>query len=148
MNWASLNNQTDIEALMQLAENFHDACLRECHVWTGAYMDASGSYLIEPEDWDVSAKVLLQCRTVPAVELLFRKVTNLHVGAVPPLHSHEIAATTFLLRDGKFYWADVEGWNPAETPCPMEFTWLVAHEAAWRLRDDWLGPSLRYGSGD
>lgn len=148
MDWASLNDQADIAALMQLADDFHDACLRECHVWTGAYVDASGGYLVQPEDWDVSARVFLQCRTVPAVELRFRKVINLHVAAVPPLHGHEIAAVTFLVRDGRFYWADVDGWNPGEAPSPLEFTWLVAHEAAWRIRGNWLGPELRYGSGD
>lgn len=148
MDWTRLTGDDDLARFLELVSDFHDSCLREIHIWGGAYVAAEDLGMFQPLGWDVSATVVVQRqdRSLPVVELWFGQVVGLGVSPVPPGYSHEITLATLVIRDGTFYWGTAGGWDPSHDPRPADFTWVAAYELRWRARPDWLGSALRYGS--
>jgi hypothetical protein len=141
-NWQDLAMPAQIERLMSLFGNFHDACLREMHVVTGHYVNPNLSMHV---DWRTTVHMLVQRQyaELSAIELRFEEVVALHVCPPPPDSSANILSAALFLRDGVLYWADNSDWTP-ESPELGDVTWVAARKASWRDAGEWLGPNFRY----
>jgi hypothetical protein len=138
--WQALQNPTQLEELMHVFGNFHDACVREIHVGTGHHVDESLSMTV---DWKTTVHVLIQrqYRPLSVIELRFEEVVGLRFSAPPPDHENIIYGAAFFIRDDIFYWADDASWTPESS---SENTWVAARKAYWRDVSEWLGARLRY----
>ena len=87
-----------IERLMSLFGNFHDACLREMHVVTGHYVNPNLSMHV---DWRTTVHMLVQRQTaeLSAIELRFEEVVGLQIYPPPPNCESIIFDAAFLFRD-------------------------------------------------
>jgi hypothetical protein len=141
--WHDLATPAQIERLMALLGDFHDACVRELHVVTGHYVDSNLSMHM---DWRTTLHMLVQRQYAEhsAIELRFEEVVGLHVSPPPPDSSANIISAALFLRDGVLYWADSGDWTPESSELG-EVTWVAALKASWRDASDWLGPDPRYG---
>jgi hypothetical protein len=138
--WQALQNQTQLEELMSLFGNFHDACVREIHAVTGHYVDESLSMTV---DWRTTVHMLIQrqYRRLSAIELRFEEVVGLRVSAPPPDYENIIYGAAFFIQDGIFYWADNGAWTPESSG---ENTWVAARKVYWRDASEWMGARLHY----
>lgn len=145
MSWTVVANRSDVDALLTAFGSFHDACLRECHVWTGHWVGDDLAMAINTE-WDTRAMLLVQrqARPVSAVELFFEEVRHFHLAPSPPNYASEIFSALLLIRDDGIYWADRDDWSPDE-PYAVDCTWIHAGKLRWRDAPEWMGRKLRYG---
>lgn len=140
--WEELATPAQVEQLMRVFGNFHDACLREMHLATGHYVEENLSMCA---DWRTTIRMLIQRqhRTPSAIELRFDEVVGLRVSPPQPNYEAIIFGATFFVRDGIYYWADQGNWDPRSSD-DDQTTWVAARKAYWRDASDWLGPRLRY----
>jgi hypothetical protein len=138
--WQALQNPAELEELMSLFGDFHDACVREIHAVTGHYVHES---LSMTADWKTTVHMLIQrqYRPLSAIELRFEEVVGLRLSAPPPDHVNIIINAAFFIRDSIFYWADNSSWTPESSG---EDTWVAARKVYWRDVSEWLGARLRY----
>lgn|SRR5579872_3766266 len=138
--WQALQSQTQVEDLVSLFGNFHDACVREMHAATGHYVDERLSMTV---DWRTTVHMLIQRQYRPfsAVELRFEEVIGLRFSAPSPDYENIIYDAAFFIQDGIFYWANDGTWTPESS---SESTWVAARKVYWRDASEWLGASLRY----
>lgn len=146
MNWLPLATSQDLEALLTRFGGFHDACLREIHVWTETYVGPDLGMTC-PSHLDTRARVLIQrqFRDPAAIELLFEEVVGLHVIPTGEHHDSIIFSASLIRRGPVTYWADVADWEP-DAENRDGATWIGAHRVSWRDASSWLGPDLRYGT--
>jgi hypothetical protein len=123
---------------------FHDACLKEAHLWTDhcvsprLYMSVTGSL-----DNRIRLLVQRQFENPSAIELLFEEVTRFNLVPSPENYDSIIRFATLLVRDGLIYWSPVGDWEPNEQG-RNESTWISARKLRWRAVP-WLGKKLYYG---
>jgi hypothetical protein len=145
--WYQIRTQADADALLDRFGHFHDACLRELHLWTGHWVSLDLSMSC-PGDLDVKIRALIQRQfTKPsAIEFYFEEVTRFNLVPTPQNYDSIIFSATLLVRDGQVFWSPEENWSP-EMPNPTGDTYIAARRASWRDASDWLGSTLRYGPG-
>ncbi len=139
--WQPLENQTQLDELMSLFGNFHDACLREMHAVTGHCVHEDLSMTV---DWKTTVHMLAQRQFhhPSAIELRFEEIVELRLSAPPPNCENIIYDAAFFIQDETFYWADDGSWTPDSHS--SQNTWVAARKVYWRDASDWLGPHLRY----
>ena len=132
---------------MDIFGGFHDACIREAHLWTGHWV-APDLSMSCPGDLDTNLRVLVQRQFAnpSAIELLFEQVTRFNVVPTPENYDSIIYAATILVRDDSVFWSPDEQWSPTMLNRD-DHTWVSARQARWR-EVAWLGPDLRYGPAD
>ena len=140
--WRELMTSDDVAELMRLFGNFHDGCVRELHVATGHFVSRDLSMTV---DWRTTVHMLVQrqVRELSAIELRFDEVIALRVTPPAPDYASIIYRAAFFLREGIYYWAESDEWEPdgAERD---DLTWIAARRVAWRDANEWMGPTVRY----
>lgn len=148
MTWNTLNSQSDLDVLLKLFGGFHDGCLREAHVWTEHYVNPDLGMHCAPElDTRVRLLIQRQFSSPSAIELFFEQVVTFHLQPSPDNYDSIIYGATLLCHEETFYWADTEGWSPADA-ARHDATWIAAKKLSWRDASDWMGADLRYGAND
>ena len=145
MMWTEIHSQADLEGLMHTFGDFHDACLREMHLWAESYVGNDLSMSC-PGHLDNHLRLLIQRQSSDpsAIELLFDEVRRINVVPSPDNYDSIIFDATLLLQAGVFYWADVGRWLPDQEDS-MNATWIAANKLKWRNASEWMGEELRYG---
>ncbi|CAM4492505.1 hypothetical protein [Paenibacillus tarimensis] len=146
INWTSLDNQEDLNKLLDAFGWFHDACIREMHMWTDHYVNPNLSMSI-PVGLDHKVRLLLQrqARSLPAIELFFEQVTQVYIKPSPENYDSIIYESTFIHKNGLFYWADDRNWSPGGNDLYGTVNWISSRKVSWRDASDWIGHTLRYG---
>ncbi|MBW3622264.1 MAG: hypothetical protein KY468_02515 [Armatimonadetes bacterium] len=139
MDWTEIVNYEGIEVLMSAFGGFHDACIREAHLWTGHYVDDDMSMTVEP--W-VCARMLLQrqWRNPSAIELLFIGVHDFRMSPPPHNFDASIDEANLVLENGFFCWEDDCYYPERESST----THITSKRLFWREADEWMGNTLRY----
>ena len=135
-----MQDQPDVDELMRIFGNFHDACIREVHIETGHYVFENFSMSV---DWRTTVHVLVQrqSRTLCAIEMKFEELVSLRLDAPPRDHENIIYSACLSILDNVFWWVP-NGDDPSKPP--IDGTWVAARQLHWRDASDWLGPKLRY----
>lgn len=129
---------------MEAFGDFHDACLREVHLWTQHWVDERLSMNVSPgPDTRLRMLVQRQWRSPAAVELLFEEIERFCLVGAPENHDSIIMGASLLVREDGIYWSPERDWSP-EGPRGQDASWVRARRLSWRAVD-WLGPGLRYG---
>lgn len=144
--WTAIVSQADIERLLDVFGGFHDACLREVHIWADTYV-MPDLRMHCPGDLDTRARILFQrqFRDPSAIELLFEQVVAFHLQPSPPNYDSIIYDAAMLLVDGVYYWAESDDWSP-NSQSRDSSTWIAAKTVSWRDASDWMGDELRFGT--
>ena len=144
MDWKEIKTQADADALMEAFGDFHDACLKEAHLWTDHWVSSDLSMACNG-DLDNRVRLLIQrqFQKPSAIELLFEEVTRFNLVPTPENYDSIIFAATLLVQDGTMYWSSDGGWRPDKLNRD-ESTWLSAKRLRWR-EVPWMGEELRYG---
>ena len=147
MDWSEINTQADADALMTVFGGFHDACIREAHLWTDHWVSADLSMSCSG-DLDNRIRLLIQRQFVnpSAIEMFFEEVTRFSLVPTPENYDSVIFEATLLVRDGSVFWSPEGNWNP-EDPDRDAVTWISARCCRWRAVD-WMGEPLHYGPKD
>jgi hypothetical protein len=143
MLWNVIATQSDAEALLQQFGNFHDACVKEAHVWTGHWVSEDLAMAVDPTT-RVRLLIQRQFRPLSAIELLFEGVTRFNLAPAPENYESIIFEARLVVRDGLIYWAETGNWEP-DSADRDSYTWIAAAAAKWRDATEWLGEALRYG---
>ena len=145
MTWNEIRTEDDIGALLNTFGDFHDACLKEMHLWTDTFVQPNLSMSVGIK-WDCHARFLFQRQwdKASAIEIGFHEIRGINVAPSPPNYDSIIFTATLLLEDGVFYWAETGNWRPDEPGC-NDVTWIAAGQMKWRDASDWMGEELRYG---
>jgi hypothetical protein len=145
MSWTKIETKDDIDQLLHAFGRFHDACLREAHIWTEHHVDEDMSMAC-PGNLDTHIRLLFQrqWRSPSAIELLFHQVVRFNLVPSPEGSDSIIFDATLLLQDGIFYWAEWRDWTPGSAD-RNAITWVAAKELLWRDASEWMGRQLRYG---
>jgi len=147
MNWKEIRTQADADVLMTTFGGFHDACVREAHLWTDHWVSADLSMSC-PGYLDNRIRLLIQRQFAnpSAIEMLFEEVTRFNLVPSPENYDSIIFDATLLVHDGSVFWSPDGNWRP-EDPDRDTPTWISARRCRWRAVD-WMGESLRYGLKD
>ncbi len=145
MTWVEVTNQADLDGLMNTFGAFHDACIKEMHLWTESYVD-SDLFMSCPPHLDTHVRLLIQRQfeDPSAIELLFDEVRRINVVPSPDNYDSIIFDATLLFTEDVFYWADAGRWLPDQEDS-MNTTWIAANKLKWRDASEWMGEELRYG---
>ena len=131
---------------MRLFGDFHDAVLREAHLWTKHWVgDKLGMAVGVGLDTRVRMLFQRQSRPVSAIELLFEEVVRLNVIPSPEGYEGSIFTATLFHDKRMFFWAEEGKWRPGEDDSDR-VTWISARRLYWRDASDWMGESLHYGA--
>jgi hypothetical protein len=144
MSWKEIKSQSDADHLMDLFGGFHDACLREAHLWTDHWVGPTLSMSC-PGHLDNRLRLLVQrqFKDPSAIELLFEELTRFNLVPSPENYDAVIFEATLLVKDENIYWSCRDNWKP-DSPTRDSGTWVSARRLCWRPVD-WLGRELRYG---
>jgi hypothetical protein len=147
MDWNEVKTPADAAALIKVFGGFHDACIREAHLWTEHYVRSDLHMTCSP-GLDNRIRILIQrqFKNPSAIELLFENVTRFNLVPTPENYDSIILAATLLVQDSNTFWSPVGDWTP-DQPDRNEFTWISAKKLRWR-DVDWLGKKLWYGPVD
>jgi len=147
--WRDLQNQNDLDILMNAFGWFHDSCIKELFMWTEHYVNEDLSMSLSA-DRDHKVRILIQRQyTNPAaIELMFEEVTQLFIVPSPEKYDSIILEATFLQKDGLFFWADDQNWDPDGQNKFATVNWISSKKVKWRDASDWIGKTLRYGPND
>lgn len=157
MAWTDLRTQGELDEVTRAFGGFHDACLHEIRAWQDMFVDKTG-VMHHATGSRLHARLLIQ-RQLPsappeAIELWFEEVVHLQLTEIPEGFDNYIAAATFIVHDGVFYWADVSDWTPLD-PGPTKWdtsagwavgpaSWIGARRVRWRAAPEGLGEEPRY----
>ena len=146
MTWKTVATPADAKALLDLFGGFHDACIREIHLWTDHCV---GKDLAMSCSGDTRIRMLVQrqFKNPSAIEMYFDKVTRFN--CVPNEENYDwiIFDAALLIHNGVVYWADNNNFSP-DKPHNDIYTWISAKKLHWRDASDWLGEDLHYGPID
>jgi chorismate mutase len=144
MEWTEITSQTDADVLLRAFGHFHDAVIREAHLWTDHWVSADLSMACS-EHLDNRIRFLIQrqFQEPAAIELLFEEITHFNLIPSPEGYFSIIFSATLLVQDGLIFWSPVPNWRP-DMPERNDTTWISARRLRWR-GVEWLGQNLRYG---
>ncbi len=145
MNWREVSNQANLDELTDIFGEFHDACLKEMHLWTDTWVEPNLSMSVGT-GWSYHARLLFQrqWKDPSAIEIIFDEIRSVHIALSPPNYDDIIFSATLLLKDGVFFWAEAGNWQPDDPNC-NDITWIAASQMKWRDVSGWMGEDLRYG---
>jgi len=129
--WRELSSQDEIDSLMELYGDFHDACLVRLDYSGGAYVDEKFTMHF---DAPRSARMTFQ-RQFPnpkTIELEFEDVARLHICA-GDIGELIITGTSMFFSESNIFWA-----NEYDVQPPMgnyKGTWICAEKARFRVID-------------
>ncbi|MDF2535373.1 MAG: hypothetical protein K0R18_1532 [Bacillales bacterium] len=143
MEWNEVKTNEDIENLQKLFGGFHDSCLKELYLWTDSYVNEKLSMGMSSS---TNVRILFQRQfeNPSAIELLFERVTQIHMAQPPEGHDSIIYGASLLLEDELFFWADDYSWRPSEI-IEYDVSWIASRNLKWRDVSSWMGKKMRYG---
>jgi hypothetical protein len=164
MEWRLVRDQADLDEISRAFRGFHDACLRELHLWQDLFVDEDGG-MHHPWDSKLHVRLLIQRQRLSwepdrpsAIELWFDDATHLHVADTPVDYEGWINAGTLLKQRDIYYWAAAGGWTPDDVqPANWNIssglavgpvTWVAGRTLRWRDASPWMGSTPRYGAAD
>jgi hypothetical protein len=144
VNWQTVETQEDIQQLLQQFGYFHDSCLKELYIWTGAYVNEELGMAIS-NTLDTCARLLFQrqFKECSAIELYFEEVTTIHISPAKEDYMELIMDATLVKRDNQFYWVADGDWHPDEE-MKEQVHWISGKKLKWREVSSWLGEEKRY----
>ncbi|MGE7925445.1 hypothetical protein ACQKND_19985 [Viridibacillus arvi] len=144
MDWQTLSTDADIRTYMNKLGYFHDSCLKEAHVITKSFVGEDYGMAIDPT---TSAHLFFQRQAGPisAIEIIFEEVVHFCISPLPADYTAEILDSTFIKKNGIFYWANCEGFNPNNIILKEGLTWISARSVKWRDRSNMMGGQLVFG---
>ena len=152
--WRSLTSERDAALLLEDFGAFHDSCLKEALVSTGAYVTPTLSMAC-PSTLHTEVRLLFQRQESPlsALELLFAQVTAFSVAPAPEGCDPIISNATLSLSGGIFTLAAYLIGSPlqlipGQQPSPRSGeagVFVSGRELSWREVSGRLGPNALYG---
>ncbi|CAM5190074.1 hypothetical protein [Alishewanella longhuensis] len=145
MTWIEIKNEEEAKALMQKFGYFHDACIKEAHLWTehrvneDLSMSCSGAL-----DTSIKFVVQRQFRNPSCIEMLFEQVTRINIVPSSENYDQIIYEALIGIEDGEFFWSVDSSETPKDRD-PREDTWITSKILKWRVADEMLGSELSYG---
>lgn len=145
MTWIEIKSEEEAKALLKKFGCFHDACIKEAHLWTQHRVNENLSMSCSGElDTSIKFVVQRQFRNPSCIELLFEKVTRINIVPSPENYDQIIYEALIGIEDGEFFWCV----DSSETPKGLDSnkdTWIKSKILKWRVADEMLGPELSYG---
>src|SRR3989442_14907300 len=128
MSWREIRSQADADALMEAFGGFHDACLRELHLWTDHYVEPDLSMSC-PGHLDTRARVLIQrqFRDPSAIELFFDEITRFNLVATPENYDSIIFTASLVVLEREIFWSPEEDWAP-DLPNRDRYSYIAARQ--------------------
>lgn len=147
MGWNHVRSQANADALLDAFGHFHDACVREAHLFGRHWVNENLSMAC-PANLDQSIRLLVQrqCSAPSAIELLFDELTRFNLVPAKEDFIGLILQATLLVRGDQILWAPYGSWTPESADAEND-TWISARRLRWRIVD-WMGEELRYGPRD
>ena len=144
MCWQAVETQEDLQQLLHQFGYFHDSCLKELYIWTGAYVSEELGIAVA-NTLDTCARLLFQrqFKECSAIELFFEEVTTIHISPAKEDYMELILDATLIKKDDLFYWAANGDWNPEEG-FNGNVHWISGKKLKWREVTEWLGDEKRY----
>lgn len=131
MEFKKIRTDADIMDFMKQFAFFHDSCIKEIHYISGSFVTDCRS--MHPVNSKRSLSIIFEsqqakCKTI---ELLFNKITELHL--IPETGDCDcvIRGVSFKKTNNLFYWAN---WMDFSTDdLPIDFgTYIIAESVSWR----------------
>jgi hypothetical protein len=147
--WKEIKSTEDIKNLWDSFGYFHDACLKELHLWTDYFVDGNSLGMHINSGLDCRVRILFhrQWENPSAIELQFEQVTRINLRPSQENYADIIYDSAMVIDDGTIYWADDACWSLDQDETEKnKYTWISAKTLKWRDASDWMGPELRYGS--
>ena len=146
MDWKSISNEEESKELLRLFGEFHDACIKEAHMWTGHSIDESLSMtVVGGLDTSIKFVVQRQFRNPSCIELLFEEVTRINFVPSPENYDSIIYECNLGYENEQFYWVIDTSQEPSDLNA-NEDSWVRSKKLSWRIADDLLGSELHYGN--
>ena len=146
--WFEIKTSHDIRALEKAFGGFHDACLREIHLWTEHSVDDKLSMSVSG-DLDNHARVFFQRQFAnpSAIEIEFHELCRLNIWPTRDNYDSVIESANISFSSGGDiqFLVDMTCESPIES-LPAE-TRIIAKQVRWRPVE-WTGPKLRYRNDD
>lgn len=144
MRWKDIKTQSEADALLSIFGYFHDACIRELHMWTEHWVSENLSMACNG-DLDTKIRILIQRQfeNPSSIELLFEEVERFNLVPSPENYDSIIYEAVLLVKEDGIYWSPEDDWS-LESSDRDECTWLKARQLKWR-EVNWLGEQLHYG---
>jgi hypothetical protein len=145
--WHVLSSRSDVDDLLTQFDYFHDACVRELHLWTETFVDTE-LRMSCPGHLDTHIRILFQKQSVApsAIEMQFDEVVQFNFQ--PSLENYDsiIFSAGIFIEDGIYYWVEGGG-KDLKTALAGKITWIAGKKLKWRDSSSLMGDKLRYCSG-
>lgn len=146
MTWIEIKSEEEATNLLKKFGYFHDACIKEAHLWTQHRVNENLSMSCSGElDTSIKFVVQRQFRNPSCIELLFEKVTRINIVPSPENYDQIIYEALIGVEDGEFFWSVDSRKNPKNLDSNQD-TWIKSKILKWRVADEMLGSELSYGS--
>lgn len=146
MTWNGIKSEDEASELMKTFGYFHDACIKEAHLWTQHRVNKNLSMSCSGElDTSMKFVVQRQFKNPTCIEILFEEVTRINIVPSPENYDQIIYEALIGMEDGEFFWSVDSNDKPKDLD-PSEDTWVKSKILKWRVADDKLGSELSYGS--
>lgn len=145
MTWIEIKSEEEANNLLKEFGYFHDACIKEAHLWTqhrvnkNLSMSCSGGL-----DTSIKFVVQRQFSNPSCIEMLFEKVTRINIVPSPENYDQIIYEALIGIEDGEFFWSVDSSERPKDLN-PSRDTWIKSKILKWRVADEMLGTELSYG---
>ena len=145
MSWQVISTDEEAKALLKLFGGFHDACIKEAHLWTGHSVNSKLSMAVTG-DLDTSIKFVVhrQFASPSCIELLFEKVTRINIVPSPENYDSIIYESNLVKENDEYYWV-IDTMQTLGELESTEDSWVVSKALSWRVADELLGEKLSYG---
>ena len=146
MTWKDITSVNDANELVDLFGGFHDACIREAHLFTDHYINGDLSMNC-PGNLDTSIRFVVQrqFRNTACIELLFGGVTRCNLVPTPDNYDSIIYEAKIGIENGEIYWVLDTDRPPSKCKANRD-TWVSSKTLKWRPNDEFLGKELHFGN--
>ena len=145
MSWQIISTEQEAKELLKLFGGFHDACIKEAHLWTGHSVDNKLAMAVK-SNLDTSIKFVVhrQFSNPSCIELLFENVTRINLVPSPENYDSVIYESNLGKENNEYYWV-IDTMQALGDMKPTEDSWVVSKSLSWRVADELLGEKLSYG---